>query len=353
MSGMPARAKAGAAATGRAVVPLAAVTRRQARQQACNCGPSASPISPNPFEPLARPSADDDEDGNDLPRTVADTAQRPRATSAPPTPSRSTLQPPPTTPTNRPAAQFDKQTAALLAQSPVRTSNLATGRAEPTRRNVIFNLPASTTGPDTGSEETESAIVVGMGPRRCTPSPTSGASTEDPPSAWEVTRDALALYEDVQHVAAGVDRLIQDHLRAQHPAEVLLLGQLVTDAFRAFFQPHSEVPRRSASSHSSYASTAASAPMSTATFRSTSTTSSQPGPAQARTNHLPRRNAPTTGPARIFVRLPHGHPLRQTDPVAVREQANNAVPGTQSPFKTAYPVASGYALVARNQAAPS
>lgn len=383
---MPAGAKASAAATSRPVIPLAAVTRRQARRQAREHGshrdstPRTSPISPNPFEPLRRISGEPDHDGNsDSPATDADTTQRPRANSAPLTPSRPALQP--TALTAGSTAQLDRQTTALLARSPVRTSNVATGRAGPTKRAVAFNLPnkaGRTTAADLNADltENESVIVVRTTPQsrtpagtapqsqtavrtappRSPPSPAAEATTPAPPSAWDVTRDTLSLYENVQHVAAGVDRLIQDHLRATHPAEALLLGQLVTDAFRAFSRPPNYALQRSESSHSSYASTAASMPRSTATYRSTSTTDSRASrssqaQAQAQTTQAHRPPTRTTGQTRIFIRLPTNHPLRHADPVAVREQANNAVPRTPDLFTTAYPVASGYALVVRDQAA--
>ncbi len=368
---MPGKGKPRApAAAQRVVIPLAAVTRRQARN---SISPAPSHTgedrrgNANPFSPLTGLGTDSvdpsnenenekDDDGADaeFPSTPPpdDLRTRPRASSAPPTPLHLGT-PLPSSPATRQTSRQAQRTTALLAQSPVRTRSVATGRTVPPfRRNVAFDLTQASqrNAPGTDSDDASPGEL----PRGRT-------------SAKSASQKSATLQEHIQQLSMEITSAVDSRLLKTYPTEAALLRQLLSQVVATTLSLSSprQLPGRSGPS---YASVAASADKSVSTAQATSQASSlarSRTSSQTSTRATSRTSVRTTpdnapSPAsrhsrqlanltRIFIRLPSNHPLRQSDPLAVRQQAN-AIPETQNLFKDAYAVASGFCLVARNPA---
>jgi hypothetical protein len=176
---MPGRGRLGPGAASRTTIPLATVTRRQARL--------AGPGSPNRFLPLAEPQ----EHVAHAPGSPSGPL-RPRTSSEPPTPSR-------TIRCATPAAA-ELPATALPAQSPIHTRDSPTGPGPETEpRAVAFNLP---------------------------------------PPALEPAETA-PFHEVVRRVADEIDLLIKE-TQALYPEEAGVLSSIILDpitAFSRFLEP--------------------------------------------------------------------------------------------------------------------
>jgi hypothetical protein len=305
---MPGRGGKKPGASGRAAVPLAAVTRRQARL--------TTPGSPNRFQLLEDPPEPPPEAPTQSPRTP-----RPRANSAPPTPDRGL--PPTATAPEAPSASPTSIT--VNTGSPVRTRDMPLGPGpRPDQRTVAFSLPR----------------------------------------APEELAEAAPFYEAVRNVADKVDLLIKE-VQALYPEEASVLGSLtdLISAFARFLEPRPESPDqepqprgRPQSLSSLSGQSSQSQPLQRSLSRASQSSrgsatyaavAARPPPSLRPATTKPDTPAPTV---RAFLRLPPDHPLREADPSIVRSQAN-AVPEAKDLFTAAYPIPSGFTLLARSPAA--
>jgi hypothetical protein len=379
---MPAKAVAAAG-----VIPLAALTRGMARQQANGSTTTNTPATTsepehhtnnplttrqiaqkhaynalyrgatgqNPPRGLASTivipddgSTDTTDDDWPPPRTGAsptstpeqpERPERPRRYSAPvtpgPTASYTPSRPPqPVQPHIGLLARRREQ--AILNKSPVRTSGVTAGKrinkapASPILGTSIPATPAAPAAPGTTAPAT-------------TAQPSQEATaTAAPLTASMVARNTVALYEEVQRVADGLEQLIRKHV-ARFPSEACRLSQHMASAFATFVnpQPTARTPDQTTTGApdtrtSSYAAVAAASVQLPPTQRQLALAPKT----QRTTANLPQHQPAT----RIFARLPADHPLRKADPVAVREKANST-PGLTNLFISAYHVPSGLALV--------
>ena len=207
LSGMPGRGRPGPDAPARPAIPLAAVTRLQARL--------ATPCSPNRFQPLADPSeepADVEDAGSGAPR--------PRASSAPPTPNQIELGTPFQSPCPSPTQaqeQLTRQVDALLTQSPVYVQDMPAGPEPPTsRRAVTFDLGS---GPGSGPPDRG---------HQSSPDPTSR------PTAGPITAtDTQPLREAIQSMIDKMNILLED-IQALNPDETDTLSLFLSNCVWTF-----------------------------------------------------------------------------------------------------------------------
>jgi hypothetical protein len=267
------------------------------------------------------------------------TPERPRRYSAPETPRPSAYYTPSRPPQPAPTCTellARKREQTLLNKSPVRTSGVTAGRR-------TAKVPA---GPRT---VLGTPIPVAPAPATAAPPPQAVTAevAQRPPTASVVTRNTVALYEEVQRVADGLEQLIRKHV-ARFPSEASRLSQHMASAFATFINPQPTAPtpdqtttRAPDSRARSYAAAA------TAGARRPPPTRLRPTPVpmtRPTTEANPPHGRSAAGHTRIFARLPDNHPLRKADPMVIREKANGT-PGLTNLFISAYQVPSGLALV--------
>lgn len=125
------------------------------------------------------------------------------------------------------------------------------------RRNVTFNLIAGTdksVGVPVRNKSANGRVPQGRGRRR-TRSPTAVSDTRNKQptpglilsAAQETTSDVVTLYETVQDIAFGIDRIIDDLMRTSFPDEASYLGFFFSDAVRAFARLSSQALQRTPS----------------------------------------------------------------------------------------------------------
>jgi hypothetical protein len=186
------------------------------------------------------------------------------------------------------------------------------------------------------------------------------------PRAPEELAEAAPFHEAVRNVADKVDLLIKE-VQALYPEEASVLGSLTDpiSAFARFLEPRPESPDqesqprgRPQSLSSPSGQSSQSQPLQRSLSRAsqssrgsaTYATVAARGPPPSLRLATAKPGTPTPTTVRAFLRLPSDHPLRETDPSIVRSQAN-AVPEAKDLFTAAYPIPSGFTLLARSPAA--
>jgi len=327
-------------------------TRRPAQEHAPNArhgggagrttsGPPARAPAEDPTSPVIVIPEDDETDitDDDLAplRTGSGplpTPERPRRYSAPETPGPSAYDTPSRPPQPAPTraellARKGEQT--LLNKSPVRTSGVTTGR------RTVMAPPRTVLG-----------TPIPAAPAPATARAVTAEVAQRPPTASAVTRNTVALYEEVQRVADGLEELIRKHV-ARFPSEASRLSQHIASAFATFINPQPTAPT-SDQTTTKAPDTRARSYAAAATAGAQRPPPPRPRPAptpMTRPNSDPANppyRRPAAGHTRIFARLPEDNPLRKADPVVILEKAN-CTPGLTNLFISAYHIPSGLALI--------